>query len=307
MVAMEALCALFLLLKWARIKWARIVISVELAGVHMSKAETKTVLITGASSGIGEATVRLFSRKKWNVLATMRNPAHAGELASLPGVTVLRLDVTDLDSIRQALSDGIAKHETIDAVVNNAGYGMVGAFEASSVEGVERQFATNVFGLMNVTREVLPAMRERQSGVIINISSVGGRVTFPLYSVYHASKFAVEGFSESLQYELRQFNIRVKLIEPGPIKTPFYERSQDLVVKEGLTAYDTFVAKALPQMQKEGRSAPGPAGVALAVYEAAIDNSYRLRYPVNAEAMLALRRVLPDRAIFKLVRTILLK
>ena len=273
----------------------------------MSKAETKTILITGASSGIGEATVRLFSRRKWNVLATMRNPDQAGELATLPGVTVLRLDVTDLASIRQALSDGLAKHEAIDVVVNNAGYGMVGAFEASSAEGVERQFATNVFGLMNVTREALPAMRERKSGTIINISSVGGRVTFPLYSVYHASKFAVEGFSESLQYELRQFNIRVKLIEPGPIKTPFYDRSQDLVVKEGLTAYDTFVAKALPLMHKEGMSAPGPAGVAHTVYEAATDSSWRLRYPVNAEAMLALRKMLPDRAIFKLVRTILLK
>ncbi|CAN5508127.1 SDR family oxidoreductase [soil metagenome] len=270
-------------------------------------SKPKTVLITGASSGIGEAAVRLFSRKNWNVLATMRTPEKAGELATLPGVSVLRLDVTDIDSIRQAIIDGLSQHGSIDAVVNNAGYGMVGAFEASTPERVERQFATNVFGLMNVTREILPSMRERSSGVIINISSVGGHVTFPLYSVYHATKFAVEGFSESLQYELRQFNIRVKLVEPGPIKTPFYDRSQDLVVKEGLNAYDTFVAKALPQMQKEGHSAPGPAVVAHAIYDAAIDNTFRLRYPVNSEALLALRKVLPDRAVFKLVRTILLR
>lgn len=273
----------------------------------MSKVDSKTILITGASSGIGEAAVRLFSRKSWNVLATMRSPEKAGDLASLPGVTILRLDVTDLDTIRQSVAEGLAKHGAIDAVVNNAGYGMVGAFEASTAERVERQFATNVFGLMNVTREVLPSMRDRKSGAIINISSVGGRITFPLYSVYHATKFAVEGFSESLQYELRQFNIRVRLIEPGPIKTPFYDRSQDLVIKDGLTAYDTFVAKALPQMQKEGHSAPGPAGVAYTIYEAANDSSYRLRYPINAEAMLALRKVLPDRAVFKLVRSILLK
>lgn len=267
----------------------------------------KTILVTGASSGIGEATVRLFSRKKWNVLATMRNPDNAGDLASLPGVSILRLDVTDNESIRAAIEEGLAQHKVIDAVLNNAGYGMVGAFEATTAEGVQRQFETNLFGLMNVTREILPHMREHRSGTIINMSSVGGRITFPLYSVYHASKFAVEGFSESLQYELRQFNIRVKLIEPGPIKTPFYDRSQDLVHKDGLNAYDTFIAKALPHMQKEGHNAPGPTGVAYTVWEAAIDSSYRMRYPINAEAMLSLRKLLPDRAVFKLVRTVLLR
>mgnify|MGYP000022013883 CR=1 FL=1 len=267
----------------------------------------KTILVTGASSGIGEATVRLFSRKKWNVLATMRSPEKAGDLATLPGVSILRLDVTDLDSIRSAVDEGLAQHGAIDAVVNNAGYGMVGPFEATTPEKVQKQFETNVFGLMNVTREVLPSMREKRSGTIINMSSVGGRITFPLYSVYHATKFAVEGFSESLQYELRQFNIKVKLIEPGPIKTPFYDRSQDLVSKEGLKAYDTFVARALPHMQKEGHNAPGPTGVAYTVWEAAMDNTYRMRYPINAEAMLSLRKLLPDRAVFKLVRSVLLR
>jgi NAD(P)-dependent dehydrogenase (short-subunit alcohol dehydrogenase family) len=267
----------------------------------------KTILITGASSGIGEATARLFSRKGWNVMATMRSPEKAGELAGLPGVTVHELDVTDLGTIQRTVQEGLSAHGAIDAVVNNAGYGMVGPFEASSAERVERQFATNVFGLMNVTREVLPSMRERRSGTIVNMSSVGGRITFPLYSVYHATKFAVEGFSESLQYELREFNIRVKIIEPGPIRTPFYDQSQDLVTKEGLDAYDTFVAKALPHMQKEGHSAPGPSGVAFTVWEAVRDSTYRMRYPINAEGMLSLRKLLPDRAVFKLVRTVLLR
>lgn len=267
----------------------------------------KTILITGASSGIGEATARLFSRKGWNVMATMRSPEKAGELANLAGVKIYELDVTDLASIQRTVQAGLGEYGAIDAVVNNAGYGMVGPFEASSAERVERQFATNVFGLMNVTREVLPSMRERHSGTIVNMSSVGGRITFPLYSVYHATKFAVEGFSESLQYELRQFNIKIKIIEPGPIRTPFYDRSQDLVKKEGLSAYDTFVARALPHMQKEGHSAPGPDGVAYTVYEAVRDSSFRMRYAINSEGMLALRKILPDRAVSKLVRTVLLR
>src|SRR5205085_5519867 len=124
----------------------------------------------------------------------------------------LQLDVTNRDAIKQAIARSLEQFGAIDAVVNNAGYGMVGPFEASTPEQVERQFSTNVFGLMNVTREILPYFRERGGGIIINVASVGGRITFPLYSVYHATKWAVEGFSESVQYEVKQFNIKVKII-----------------------------------------------------------------------------------------------
>ena len=144
--------------------------------------------------------------------------------------------------------------------MNNAGYGTVGPFEASTPEQVERQVATNVTGLMNVTREVLPHFREWRRGVIINVSSVGGRVTFPFYSVYHATKWAVEGFSEALVYELEPFHIRVKIIEQGPIKTDFYYRSLDVMTRPGLTAYDELLARAMPTMQKVGADAPGPGG-----------------------------------------------
>ncbi len=181
----------------------------------------KTVLITGSSSGIGKATVLRFQQAGWNVAATMRSPEKEAELGKLEGIALVRLDVTSEDSIAAAIGETIQRFGAIDVVVNNAGYGLVGPFEASTPEQVRRQFETNVFGLMNVVRAVLPHIRERRAGVIVNVASMGGRITFPLYSPYHGTKWAVEGFSEGLQFELEQFGIRVKIIEPGAIKTDF--------------------------------------------------------------------------------------
>lgn len=191
----------------------------------------KTILITGSSSGIGRATALYFATKGWNVAATMRSPQREFELAKLPNVKVYPLDVTRPETIKEAVAAAISDFGGIDVVVNNAGYGGVGIFEAASQEQIERQFGTNVFGVMNVIREILPHFRERKGGTIINVTSVGGIITFPIYSVYHATKWAVEGFAESLQYELKPFNIKVKNIEPGAIKTDFYDRSQDLLPK----------------------------------------------------------------------------
>jgi len=268
---------------------------------------SKTVLITGSSSGIGAASVKLFHGAGWNVIATMRSPDKSKQFADLQNVLVTRLDVTDPVSISAAVAEGLERFGVLDVLVNNAGYGMVGAFESSSEEAVERQFATNVFGLMNVTRAVLPTMREHGGGTIINVSSVGGQITFPLYSVYHATKFAVEGFSESLQYELKDFGIKVKLVEPGPIKTDFYDRSQELTAKPGLDAYDSFIGRTLPTMQHEGQTAPGPELVAKTIFRAAADKSKRLRYSVNAAGILALRKLLPDMVAFAIVKMRLIK
>jgi len=268
---------------------------------------TKTVFITGSSSGIGRATAEHFARQGWHVAATMRQPDDADDWGNQPNIHRLRLDVLEPESIRSAIASAIETCGTIDAVVNNAGYGMVGPFEASTPEQVTRQLATNVTGLMNVTRELIPHFRRRGAGTIINVSSMGGRLTFPFYSVYHASKWAVEGFSESLSYELAPFGIRVKIIEPGPIKTDFYDRSQDLVSKPELTVYDELVAKALPVMKKAGATAPGPELVAKAIYRAATDGSARLRYPVNARALLWARSVLGTRLFMAIVRGQVLK
>ncbi len=262
----------------------------------------KVILITGASSGIGRETVRLFQTKGWKVAATMRNPEKSQELQNIVDVECFRLDVTNIESIKKAIQDTITKFGRIDAVVNNAGYGLVGAFETASRDQIEKQFDTNVYGVMNVCREILPYFREQKRGTIVNVASMGGRITFPLYSLYHGTKWAVEGFSEALQHEIRQFNIKIKIIEPGPIKTDFYDRSMDITEKEGLNAYDGYVAKLMPNMQKAGANAPGPEIVAEVIYNAVTDGSWKMRYPANSRLILALRKVLPDAIFFWIVR-----
>lgn len=264
----------------------------------------KTVLITGSSTGIGRAAVEYFQKKGWNVAATMRNPERATALAKLPNVACISLDVMDINSIKKGIKKAIDQFGGIDVIVNNAGYGMVGPFEASTTEQVERQFATNVFGLMNTCREMVTYFREKGGGSILNVASMGGRITFPLYSVYHATKWAVEGFSESLQYEVRQFDIKVKIIEPGPIKTDFYSRSMDIVSKPGLTAYDEYVNKAMPNMNKVGETAPGPEVVAKVIYKAATDGKFKMRYTANSAMILSMRKVLPDCAFQGIVSTV---
>ncbi len=237
----------------------------------------------------------------------MRTPAKAHESLRRPNVHLLPLDVTEPASIRTAVAEAVSRHGGIDVLVNNAGYGLVGPFEATTSEQVARQFATNVFGLMDVTREVLPHLRERRSGLVVNVASMGGRITFPLYSVYHATKWAVEGFSEALNYELEEHGVRVKIVEPGPIRTDFYDRSMDLVAKEGLSAYDAFAAKAMPNMQSAGDKSPGPEAVAEFICNAATDGSSRIRYQASSAPSLALRRLLPDRLFMGIVRSIVVR
>ncbi len=258
----------------------------------------QTVLITGASTGIGEATARLFQAQGWNVAATMRSPENHPTLAQLPRVICPRLDVTEGESIAGAIAQTLETFGRIDVVVNNAGYGLVGAFEAIDPAQIQKQFDTNVFGLMAVVRAVLPQMRAQRSGTILNVTSIGGKMAFPLYSVYHATKWGVEGFSESLQYELAPFNIQVKIIEPGLIKTDFYGRSEELVRKSALTAYDAFLDKVVPNLKKSGALGSTPEATAKVIYRAATDGKTRLRYPAAGYAglLLFLRQFSRDRA-----------
>lgn len=267
----------------------------------------KTVLITGTSSGIGRETVKIFQQKGWNVAATMRTPEKETELDKLPNVKLFALDVTKPESINLAITEAIKAFGKIDAVVNNAGYGLVGAFEAATQEQIRRQFETNVFGLMNVTQAIIPIFREQRSGTIVQVASVGGRITFPLYSLYHSTKWAVEGFSEALQYELEEFNVRMKIIEPGPIKTDFYDRSMDLMKREGLTAYDKFTARVMPKMMDAGKTGSPASYTAGVIYEAAADGSKKIRYAAggNAGAILFLRKLLPDGLFMAFVKKVL--
>jgi short-subunit dehydrogenase len=270
----------------------------------MPNKQNKTVLITGASSGIGLETAKIFQNKGWNVIATMRKPEKDNPLLQIPNVLCLPLDVTSQETIQSAIDLGIAQYGAIDVLVNNAGYALVGAFEACSSAEIERQFATNVFGLMAVTRAILPHFRERRQGILVNIASIGGKMAFPLYSPYHATKWAVEGFSESLQYELKPLNIKVKIIEPGPIKTDFYSRSMAVAQKPGLTDYDDYVASVLPQMQNPEVGSP-PLVTAQVIYRAVCDGSWKLRYPAggNAGLVLAMRKLLPDALFQKIIKS----
>lgn len=270
---------------------------------------SKTVLITGCSTGIGKTVAVYFQAMGWNVAATMRNPENETELIELENLKCIRLDVQDEDSIEKAIAETMSTFGAIDVVVNNAGYGTIGPFEAASNEQIYRQFDTNVFGVMNVTRAILPYFREKRQGTIINIASLGGRMTFPLYSLYHASKWAIEGFSESLQFEVRPFNIRIKIIEPGSTRTDFFGRSQEVIVKKGLVAYDSYVNTVVPNLQKSGANAPEPDGVAATVYRAASDNSWKLRYQAGSGAALFmfLRRILPTRFLNSILRKVLEK
>jgi len=262
----------------------------------------KTLFITGASTGIGRAAVDYFRDKGWNVAATMRNPSdHTGLACST--VLTIALDVTKPATIRPALDQALQAFGSIDVLVNNAGYGAFGPLEAASDEQIEREIATNVTGLMLVTREIVPHFRERASGVIINISSVGGRATFPFYSLYHGTKWAVEGFSEALNFELAPFGIRVKVVEPGAIKTDFGSRSLDVLQKAGLTAYDDLLLKTR-EAWAGLRGVSGPELVAEVIYNAATDGTDQLRYIAgkDAEMVLDTRAKISQEEYYSLIR-----
>lgn len=271
--------------------------------------QKQTIVITGASSGIGRATVELFSKRGWHVAATMRRPEDHQELSHLKGVSLYQLDVTNETSIREAFKQIVSDHGTMDVLLNNAGYGAVGIFEEASPEQIQRQFDTNVFGVMNVIRTALPYFRKQRSGRIVTVSSVGGQITFPIYSLYHSSKWAIEGFIESLQFELAPFNIDMKLIEPGPIKTDFYGRSQELVRDQPLNVYDGYTEVALHNTNAAGANAEGPDVVAETIWRAATERKKRLRYPAGKQAglLIALKRYLPNRVFFAIVRGVVEK
>ena len=255
----------------------------------------KTVLITGASTGIGRETAKYFQLKGWNVAATMRSPENEEELTKLQNVICPKLDVTNEKSIALAIETTINKFGAIDVIVNNAGYSLTGVFEAATTDQLQRQFDVNVFGIMNTVRAILPYFRKNKSGTIINVSSIGGKMTLPLYSMYQSTKWAVSGFSEALQFELRPFNIKVKIIEPGAVITDFYVRSMSHTKKEGLTDYDNYVKKIHAINDKFVSKGNHPIKTAKVIYKAATSNNWKLYYPSGGDAkvFLPMRKYLP--------------
>jgi NAD(P)-dependent dehydrogenase (short-subunit alcohol dehydrogenase family) len=259
-----------------------------------------TIFITGASTGIGFETAKLFSKRGWNVAATMRSPEKGNELAQLPHVKIYSLDVSDEASIQDAFENALTDFGAIDVLFNNAGYALIGVFESMTDAQIQKQFETNVFGLMRVTRQFTPYFRARKKGTIINTTSMGGLITFPLYSTYHATKWAVEGFAESLQFELRPFGIRVKNIEPGAINTEFNNATEFVKQEE----YLFYTEPAHANMMAAYKNAPFADLVAKEVWKAATDSSFKLRYPVSFQSkiLLFMRRIVPQALFFALIR-----
>ena len=257
-----------------------------------------TILITGASSGIGKATALRFQSEGWNVIATMRDTA-ASDLGDLDNLLVTRLDVTDTASISEAVARGTDRFGGIDVLLNNAGYGAYGPLEAFPADRIRRQFDTNVLGLLEVTKAVLPQMRARRAGSIINISSIGGQITFPLGTLYHGTKFAVEGLSEALHYELEPLGIRVRIVEPGMIKTDFGGRSFDFAMRDDLTDYAP-TAEAMGRLFGALAADPSPPeAVAEVIWQAAQATGDQLRFRAGPDAVALLdRRKAEDDASF---------
>ena len=253
-----------------------------------------TVFITGSSSGIGKETAKLFQKKGWNVIATMRNPVMETELNKLENIKVLQCDVTDISSIKNAIETGIQSFGKIDVLVNNAGHYIAGPFEAATDEQIRRQIDTNLLGLIYVTKEIIPHFRKQRHGIIVNNSSIAGNISIPLQTLYHAAKWGVEGFSESLQYELRQFNIKIKIVQPGVIKTDLWGRNITITKNDKLTEYDSYCLKVIKNIMKNADNGSSPEESARTIYKAATDNKSKLRYPTgNSKNMVLIRKVFP--------------
>jgi len=257
---------------------------------------TETVLITGCSSGIGRETARAFLEDGWDVYATARNPADIETLGEA-GCDIASLDVTDPDEIERVVDRIVDEAGRIDCLVNNAGYAQLGPVEDVPTERVERQFDVNVFGPHRLVREVLPHMRERRTGRIINVSSVAGRLSVPGMGVYSGSKFAMEGLTDALRPEVAEYGIDAVLVEPGPVDTAFVDRAADEIEGlERLGAYETLYS-ILDDSRAIGGGGPGaihPREVADTVLDAANVTDPAARYPVGRAAKLAtLARFVP--------------
>jgi NAD(P)-dependent dehydrogenase (short-subunit alcohol dehydrogenase family) len=241
----------------------------------------KTIFITGASSGLGKTTAKLFQSKGWNVIATMRNPENETELTQLENITVVKLDVSKNKEVEKTIAEVLENH-SINVVLNNAGYGLIGPLEAFTDEQIQKQIETNLMGVIRVTKAFTPYFREKKDGVLINITSTFGLMGFPTCSIYSATKFAVDGFSESLGYELAQFGIKVKVVAPGGIQTDFAGRSLDGAFHE---SYGKLISKVQEGYSPEQiANYSKPEDIAEVIFEAATDGKTQLRYVAGKDA-----------------------
>ena len=258
--------------------------------------QQKVAIITGSSSGIGHATALLLARNRFHTYATMRNIKKSVDIMEIANrerlpLQVIQLDVNDDTSIRNSIEKVISEKERIDLLVNNAGYGLVGAFEDLSVEEIKSQFETNFFGVIRLTQQVLPIMRKQKSGTIVNVSSGAGRIGFPGMSAYVSSKFALEGLSESMSYELEPFGIKSVIIEPGVIRTNFKKNavmSKKSLDDSSISPYSSIIQKMDASITSIIEHATPPEEVAKAILHVVTSNNPELRFPVGNDIIMML-------------------
>jgi NAD(P)-dependent dehydrogenase (short-subunit alcohol dehydrogenase family) len=243
----------------------------------------QTIFITGASSGLGKATAKLFHSNGWKVIATMRNPEKETELNQLENVTLLPLDVTDLKQVKETIQKAITMG--VDVVLNNAGYGLVGGFEAYSDEQITKQLETNLLGVFRVSQPFVTYFREQnEAGLFLTVTSAAGIAANPLASIYSATKFALEGWSEAMNYETNQFGIRFKTVAPGAMNTDYVGRSLTYVAHD---AYAPLWNKMMSGFEDGSTNVvfSEPEQIADIIYEAATDNKPQLRYLAGPDAI----------------------
>ncbi|CAM4205063.1 SDR family oxidoreductase [Paenibacillus xylanexedens] len=251
-------------------------------------ANAPVALITGTSSGFGMRTAITLAKQGYRVVATMRDLSRREELVKLAEqaglaerLQYVQLDVTDTESVQKAVGNVIHNNGRIDMLVNNAGFAVGGFIEEVSMEDWRRQMETNLFGLIAVTRAVLPVMREQKQGLIVNLSSVSGLSGFPGYAPYAASKFAVEGFTESLRHEMSSFGVRVVLVEPGSYRTPIWNKGLGEIHRSEDSPYKHKLDAVLRYSKHASETAPDPQEVADLIGRIARMRAPRLRYALG--------------------------
>ncbi len=266
----------------------------------------KVILVTGASSGIGKDTAITLAKEGHIVYGAARRVEQMKELEEAGGHAI-KMDVTDAEQVKSGVENIIEEQGHIDVLVNNAGYGLYGAVEDISIEDAKRQFDVNIFGLAQITKEVLPGMRERKSGQIINISSMGGKMYTPMGAWYHATKHALEGWSDCLRLELKQFNIDVVVIEPGAIATEFADVLYEPMLKNsGEGAYGDMakkIAASTQEMYGNPKSLSQPSVISKAISEAIASSKPKTRYRRGkfAKPLVWIRIMLGDRVFDKVI------
>jgi NAD(P)-dependent dehydrogenase (short-subunit alcohol dehydrogenase family) len=272
---------------------------------------TKVAIVTGSSSGIGYETSLLLARNQFATYATMRNLNKSNEVRDIASkekipLNVIQLDVNDNTSVHDAIDTIVKENGRIDVLVNNAGYDLFGSLEELSIEEIKQQFETNFFGVIRTTKAVIPTMRKQNSGTIVNISSIGGRIGLvPFNTAYHASKFALEGLTESLRHELAEFNINIILIEPGAISSNFMD---NIKTAKGFDSNKSPYAKMVQQLfqgfEPMIANSSHPKEVAQVILNAINSSNPNVRYPVgkDAESVLKARMELSDKELEQWIR-----